>query len=572
MPGAGARASAAEASPTRPQVSGSSKNPAYSSEWTKSATATAASPMPNARSARVTSTSAQPTAADEPQVGGEAHDAELREHGERRRVRGVAPRRASPGRLGTRLRLAADPDARDGPLLERVEGDLDEPRAPARDIARRAAVGCRPGDSRGDDRRDERAGDENDPRAPVASHERDAERHDEERDEARLRVRVVEAPEEERDEGGRRDPVDGTSPPDEDRDEQHGDRNDEVPAVQARILEERRDPEERRVGVRHLDVAGEEERARLRLPDPDRGEQGPECDERDEERAGQPAREWRPRDHGEPGDEREDEERERDRPRALVPRPQERRRGQRDERRERQREEEGRRRRSLPADDPIREREHRRCDDEVQREQQERLLAPQLDGEAERRRRQERDRSGGRVADEGCGTDQRDQRSDSEERSIGRLGDEKPQVVAADQRQREAADRGGEEPEPEEREDPAAWDENEDCAERSDERRDLSDVCVLHGASTLRGVAEPALHSLELRRDAPDRRLVPLSPLLALWRRHAGSGAPGRELAREPLDRVGEGQAQLAVDAAQLVRGRRDEVLVRQVDPGRRAR
>ncbi len=45
-----------------------------------------------------------------------------------------------------------------------------------------------------------------------------------------------------------------------------------------------------------------------------------------------------------------------------------------------------------------------------------------------------------------------------------------------------------------------------------------------------------------------------------------------RELSREPLDRGGEGQAELAVDAAQLVGGRRDEVLVRQVDPGRRAR
>ena len=119
--------------------------------------------------------------------------------------------------------------------------------------------------------------------APVGSDERDAERHDEERDEARLRVRVEEAPEQERDEHRRDDPVERSASPDEDGDEQDGDRNDEVPAVQARVLEERGDAEERRVRIRDLDVSSEEQRPCLRLPDPDRGEERAERDERDAE-------------------------------------------------------------------------------------------------------------------------------------------------------------------------------------------------------------------------------------------------------------------------------------------------
>jgi hypothetical protein len=159
----------------------------------------------------------------------------------------------------------------------------------------------------------------------------------EQRDEARLRVRVEEAPEEERARGRRGDPFHGAAATEQDRDEQDRDRDDEIAAVQAGVLEERRDAEERRIGVRDLHVASEEERPRLRLPDPDRGEDGAEGDDGPEERARKPRGERRPRDDAQSGREGEDEERERDRAGALIPGPEVRRRAEDDECHERQR-------------------------------------------------------------------------------------------------------------------------------------------------------------------------------------------------------------------------------------------
>ena len=236
-------------------------------------------------------------------------------------------------------------------------------------------------------------------RSPAGPVQRDRERHREECDEARLRVREVEAPEEERDDGCRGHPVDRAPLADEDDNEQNGDRDDEVAAVQARVLEERGDAEERGVGVRDLDVAGEEHRARLRLPEPDGREERAERHERQEQRPREPGRERRPAGDGERGGEREQEERERDASVPLVPRPQERERRERDEGGQRKGEEEGRRRGRSPR--TTRYASARAADVSTRRQEEERILLTDLDGYPEGRGGEEDDRDDRRVAREG---------------------------------------------------------------------------------------------------------------------------------------------------------------------------
>ena len=103
--------------------------------------------------------------------------------------------------------------------------------------------------------------------ASSSDHEHGAE----ERDEACLRVGEVEADRQADPERGR--PTAGrTSASQRDR-EEHDDAEDEVAAVDTRILEDRRHAEERRVRVGELDVLlGEDFRVRPGLVDADRGE------------------------------------------------------------------------------------------------------------------------------------------------------------------------------------------------------------------------------------------------------------------------------------------------------------
>ena len=150
------------------------------------------------------------------------------------------------------------------------------------------------------------------------------------------------------------------------------------------------------------------------------------------------------------------------------------------ERGERQREQERGRGRSLTAQDPVREREHGGGDDEVEREEQERLVVAQLYGHAERCNCEECDGNRRRVARERHGADDRRGDADRHERDSSGIFQEELHVVVADEGPREAAGGHPEEPEPGEREDAAARDQREHGAERSDERRDLGELGVLH--------------------------------------------------------------------------------------------
>ncbi len=218
----------------------------------------------------------------------------------------------------------------------------------------------------------------------------------------------------------------------------------------------------------------------MRLPDADRGEERAERDERHEERAREPVGDRAASHRREARDEREHEERERDSSGSLVPRPEERRRGQGHERGERQREQERGRGRSLTAQDPVREREHGGGDGEVEREEQEGLVVAELYGHAERCNCEECDGNGRRVARERHGADDRCRDAHRHERDSSGIFQQELHVVVADEGPREAAGGHPEEPEPGEREDAAARDQREHGAERSDERRDLGELGVLH--------------------------------------------------------------------------------------------
>ena len=365
-------------------------------------------------------------------------------------MRRVAARRAPARQLGARARLPADADPRDRALRERVERHRHEARTPARRLAGGATLDRLGGEGGGSDGHDGRADEQEDAKPPAGPVQRDRERHREECDEARLRVREVEAPEEERDDGCRGHPVDRAPLADEDDNEQNGDRDDEVAAVQARVPEERGDAEERGVGVRDLDVAGEEHRARLRLPEPDGREERAERHERQEQRPREPGRERRPAGDGERGGEREQEERERDASVPLVPRPQERDRRERDEGRQRKGEEEGRRRRALATYHAVREREGRGREHEVERQEEERILLPDLDGYPEGRGGEEDDRDDRRVARERDRPEHRGEHARSQERDALGLDEDALHVVIAHERSREPCRRDAEKGDPHE--------------------------------------------------------------------------------------------------------------------------
>ncbi len=292
-----------------------------------------------------------------------------------------------------------------------------------------------------------------------------------------------------------------------------------MPSVQTRILEERGNPEERCVRVRDLEVAREEQRAGVRLPDSDRGEQRAERDERDRSARGSQSASGARATTASPATNGNTKNASARRSRAVVPRPQERRRGERDEGGERKCDQKRGRRGPLATEDLVAECEDGGCDGEVERKQQERFLVAELHGNAKRSEGEEHDGHDRRVAGERHRTGNDGDDADGEKRHSRGLVHQQAEIVTADERPRQSTARGAQEHESGQGRQASPGHEDEECTERPDERSHLSGVCVLHGGSTLRrraldGVAEETLGLRELGRHPGDCVGVLVSPLL----------------------------------------------------------
>ena len=182
-----------------------------------------------------------------------------------------------------------------------------------------------------------------------------------------------------------------------------------------------------------------------------------------------------------PGDEREHEERERDATLPLVPAPEERDRSEGDEGRDREREQARRRRGRVALQHPVAEREDGGREDEVERQQQKRVLLPDANGDPERRDGEQHHGDDGGIAGERDRAEPGGDDANTQESQPGRLGQEKLDVVVADEGAAETGRREPEEGETGEDEEAVAGQEHERRAGRSEERCDLSGVRVLHG-------------------------------------------------------------------------------------------
>ena len=215
-------------------------------------------------------------ACEKEQVQREADHSELGEDGQRRRVRRVLVGR--PARLHFAAGgewLAADAGAHDGMVPDHGRRQRDEPRASARRPSEPGVLRRHEGERAAKDREGDRDRDHEVPAAPVGEQDRRREQRHEEDDHARLRVREVEAAEEDGDEDECVCQAHARKP--EQHDEQR-DREHEMSAVDARVLEQRRHAEVRRVRVRDTEVLGEDQRVRPGLVEADRREERCEAD------------------------------------------------------------------------------------------------------------------------------------------------------------------------------------------------------------------------------------------------------------------------------------------------------
>ena len=183
-------------------------------------------------------------------------------------------------------------------------------------------------------------------------------------------------------------------------------------AVDARVVEERRDAEVARVAVRDGDLrVVEEELARRGLDEPDRGEEAGERDGLDREHAREPVPEGRVRDDREEGGEREDEEGDALLGGCRVVRPEERHDRERGERGRRHRERAGERRKLGAAQAPPGERRPGGREDDVERKEppepaglaeadEEPVVRAELEGQPKRGDRDDDRRDERRPADE----------------------------------------------------------------------------------------------------------------------------------------------------------------------------
>ena len=183
----------------------------------------------------------------------------------------------------------------------------------------------------------------------------------------------------------------------------------------------------------------------------------------------------------ETGDEGEHEERERDAALPLVPAPEERHRSEGDEGCDREREQARRCRGRVTLEHPVAEREDGGREDEVERQEQERVLLADANGDPERRDGEKYHGDDGGVAGERDGADPGGDDAHTDERQPGRLRHEKPDVVVADEGASEPGRREPQQGETGEDEEAVTGQEHEHRADRSEERCDLSGVRVLHG-------------------------------------------------------------------------------------------
>ena len=176
------------------------------------------------------------------------------------------------------------------------------------------------------------------------------------------------------------------------------------------------------------------ERVRPRLVEADRGEERREPDERHGERARQPVGVRRAGDDRDEGGEREDEEQELDRSLLDVERPEQRERRPRDERSRRARRASGE---IVRSSSPRSERTSRASDGagehDVERQQEERVLAAEVDGQPERRGREQADGHDRRPAEEHP-RDTAAAMRPGDERRRARCGCESLEVVPRQQR------------------------------------------------------------------------------------------------------------------------------------------
>ncbi len=128
---------------------------------------------------------------------------------------------------------------------------------------------------------------------------------------------------------------------------------------------------------------------------------------------------------------------------------------------------------------------------EVEREEQERLLVAELDGDAKRRNCEQRDRCGLREACERSRDEDRGGERGSDERDSRGGGEQELDVVVAHERASDERRRDPEQHEPAEWHQATATEGDEGCSQRSDERSDLGGVGVFHGAKRLRTSPHP---------------------------------------------------------------------------------
>ena len=267
--------------------------------------------------------------------------------------------------------------------------DPGEAGAPTRRLPRRVADGGGRHERRPAVHAGRRADEQHAPQLGSAENERDRHADGEEGDEAGLRVGEEQARPQE---GDQRRSHPEADPPKPDRDEQDGDRDDDVPSEDTRVLEERGDAKVRRVGVGPRDVSREQVAVREALEERHAGEQHGKPDERCGERARMPPAKRRAHHSHDERREREQEEEQLDRPLPEVLRPQQRDPPEQEERRRRK----GKDPRERPPDVAAKraddEREQRRGEDDVQRYQQICLLRADARRDPERRRGEQDDR------------------------------------------------------------------------------------------------------------------------------------------------------------------------------------